>query len=388
MRERALRQAGARREYGKILAYTDESGNSGLHLFDAGQPTFWTGTLVTPFDVDQIHPKIIQATLDRAGVPELHGNVLGLTGIEKIGSRLRYLMVKFDLWFIFTRIEKRYLAATKFMDTVFDAGNNRAVAHHTYNTQVLRLYFTNIVTGCMTNADQEEFWAAFRANDRPRFANVMRSVLDSINRHVDDPRTKQLLNDAFQWGMQHPEELLVKMVPEDSPNLVALTLIVQRLHEMFERSGRPVTAFVHDRQNQFGKSLKFVYGLTKKFQFKQSPFAPMPTLDDLGTFECDFVERDSSSSFGLQLVDIALWLFKRQFDRPVELHGQCADLFKALVHRSHLSNFPREEMMEWLMTEGNAWMNRPITDEALERGRVLVDQLEQNRLRRMAEESD
>jgi SEC-C motif len=29
-----------------LIAYTDESGNSGSHLFDPNQPEFWTGTLV------------------------------------------------------------------------------------------------------------------------------------------------------------------------------------------------------------------------------------------------------------------------------------------------------------------------------------------------------
>jgi len=250
----------------------------------------------------------------------------------------------------------------------------------------LRLYFTNIVTGCMTKADQEEFWRAFKTNDYAQFVNVLRSVLDTINVQVDDPRAKELLNDAFQWGIAHPEELLTKMVPEDSPNLVALTLIMQRLHEMFEISGRPVTAFVHDHQNQFGKSLKFMYGLSKKFHIKASAFAPIPTVEDLETFECDFVERDSHSSFGLQMVDVALWLFKRQFDKPVELRGQCADLYRMLIDRSYLSNFSRDEMLEWLMIEWNAFMDRPITQAQLEKGREIVGQLEDRRLQRMAGE--
>jgi hypothetical protein len=130
--EQSLQQS-TRRERGKIFAYTDESGNTGMDLFDPGQPTFWTGTLISGIDVDCVHPKMIESTLVRAGVNELHGSVLGLSGIEKVGSRLRYLIRKFDLWFIFTRIEKRYLAGTKFMDTVFDAGNNRAVSPHAYN---------------------------------------------------------------------------------------------------------------------------------------------------------------------------------------------------------------------------------------------------------------
>jgi hypothetical protein len=33
-------------------AYTDESGNTGLNLFDKNQPIFWTGTLVAYADVD------------------------------------------------------------------------------------------------------------------------------------------------------------------------------------------------------------------------------------------------------------------------------------------------------------------------------------------------
>ena len=64
-------------------AYTDETGNTGLNLFDPGQPSFWTGTLLTPVDLDRLDPAIHRGCLERAGCAELHGNQLGLTEIGR-----------------------------------------------------------------------------------------------------------------------------------------------------------------------------------------------------------------------------------------------------------------------------------------------------------------
>ncbi len=37
-----------------FIVYTDESGNTGENLFDTSQPYFWTGTLVSLFDIDNV----------------------------------------------------------------------------------------------------------------------------------------------------------------------------------------------------------------------------------------------------------------------------------------------------------------------------------------------
>jgi len=99
-----------------VFAFTDETGNSGLNMFDRNQPFFWTGTLLTPVDWDALHPAIHQACLSRAGCAELHGNQLGFAGIERIAGKLMQLFQRYKVFFLFTRIEKQHLVATKLGD--------------------------------------------------------------------------------------------------------------------------------------------------------------------------------------------------------------------------------------------------------------------------------
>ena len=145
----------------KLHAYTDESGNSGLDLFDSQQPYFWTCTILTATDLDLIHPKIIQKTLDIANATELHGSALGLVGLETVANRISYLITKYQIRVVLTRIEKSYLSVTKFTDTVLDCGTNKAVMPLTYNVKLNRLYFVNLFAGLMTEDDRRCFWAAY-----------------------------------------------------------------------------------------------------------------------------------------------------------------------------------------------------------------------------------
>src|SRR6266571_332457 len=128
-----------------ILAFTDETGNSGLNMFDQNQPFFWTGTLLTPVDWDTLPPAIHQACLDRAGCAELHGNQLGLSGIERIAGKLMQLFQRYKTQFLFTRIEKRHLVATKFVDTLMDSGLSGAVSNFHYAIRFNRLYLAHII---------------------------------------------------------------------------------------------------------------------------------------------------------------------------------------------------------------------------------------------------
>ena len=91
-----------------VLAYTDETGNSGMQMFDANQPYFWTGTLLTPVDWELLPSAIHQACLERARCNELHANKLGLSGIERIAGKLINLFSRYGARFLFTRIEKTH----------------------------------------------------------------------------------------------------------------------------------------------------------------------------------------------------------------------------------------------------------------------------------------
>ena len=116
----------------KCFAYTDESGNSGLKLFDSGQDVFWTGTLIAYADVDVRYLRFHNELLKLAGTQELHGKELRFHGIEKIAARLAAVIREKKLRFAFARLDKHFLAATKLFDLAFDSGANPGMPTHAY----------------------------------------------------------------------------------------------------------------------------------------------------------------------------------------------------------------------------------------------------------------
>ena len=67
-----------------LVAYTDESGNTGNNLFDPNQPWFWTGTLLAPSDFDHSAFGYMSRWRERLDVDELHGSEIGLHRLERI----------------------------------------------------------------------------------------------------------------------------------------------------------------------------------------------------------------------------------------------------------------------------------------------------------------
>ncbi len=192
-----------------LMAFTDETGNSGLNLFDHNQPFFWTGTLLSPIDWDSLPPAIHEACLNRAGCEELHGNHLGLAGVERIAGRLITLLQRYKAHFLFTLIEKQHFVSMKFADVVLESGLNKAVSNFHYGLRFNRLYLAHIIGALLDSDDREEFWNhVYPSGDVGGFCRILRRLEGRIHSNIADRRTRQLLLDAIAWDLLHPELLL------------------------------------------------------------------------------------------------------------------------------------------------------------------------------------
>jgi hypothetical protein len=122
-----------------VFAYTDESGNTGLKLFDEQQPVLLTLTLVSPCEVDSVLAPRHAEWLAALGVPRLHANELGLAKLEALADSARQFIELVDPRFILTFIHKPYFGAVKFVDTILDNGINNAVTPFHYGLRAMRL---------------------------------------------------------------------------------------------------------------------------------------------------------------------------------------------------------------------------------------------------------
>lgn len=173
----------------RCYAFTDESGNTGLNLFDTDQESFWTGTLIAFVDLDARYKSLHKELLTLAGESELHGAHLGFGGIEKIAARLAWFIREKKLLFSFVRVHKPFLAAAKLFDLAFDAGNNPAMVSHVYWTRVLRAMTLMHFLQLLDLADLREFWALFSAQDPQPFGVFLGKLVERVELAPYDPRT-------------------------------------------------------------------------------------------------------------------------------------------------------------------------------------------------------
>jgi hypothetical protein len=108
-----------------MFIYADEPGNSGYNIFDDKQPIYRQGAILSCQDINEPISEVVKKHFDSYGIPQLHAKELGYNRAAEILPSIIDAAASFGEWsFHVTEIEKTYLPTTKFVDTVFDSGEN------------------------------------------------------------------------------------------------------------------------------------------------------------------------------------------------------------------------------------------------------------------------
>ena len=372
--------------YSELFAYTDEAGNTGNHLFDSSQPFFWTGTLLANPNFDQTAKFYVDKWCQRLGVPELHGRELGLQQIERIAHGMEVFIRRHSVRFIFTRLEKQILCVTKFVDTFFDSGINQAVSPLHYSVRLFRLHIAHIAAELMNLEDRKEFWEVYSQGNCEKFCNVLKRFGQKVRTHIKDARTRQVLTEAIDWAQQHPENLLGATATDlDSPNTVAVGLLIQALHEEIGELGQRLKRFTHDETNQFALAIKATFTSLRGFKAPpRNASALMSDWTEADTFDCPIEMASSKSTLGLQVVDVVLWLVKRYVDRGFKGFPACTRLAHLILSRSTDRNYTQDQLREEAQRLMAEVMGTPSTEPAAQRETQIVASMEQARKERMS----
>ncbi len=367
-----------------LEAYSDESGNSGSHIFDDAQPWFWVGTLIaTAANIDRIGASTVGELCRRLDTPELHGTELRLAGIEAIADDLLKVLDGVRARFVFTALEKVHLASTKFVDTVFDSDVNKAVSPLHYGVRGLRMVYAATITECLTRRDQEEFWEAYRTANGDSFRAILHRVDARIQSRARG-RTKEILRDAFAWAIDHPTQVLdFRRARGDAPNMVAFGLMFDGIHAALAGLSARVRRFVHDEQEEFGREMKAWFDALRSWTGPKGSTAFMTDLQRIKVIQGDFELGNSKDTPGLQLIDVLLWLYRRSLLDHLRAFPKATALLEWVVERTTLQRFSREQMLESARQALDEIAKIPDEQLDHERGRAFLREVEQHRLRRM-----
>lgn len=377
-----------------MYAYVDETGNTGNRIFDPNQPLFITAAMMTRGNFDIIQKAGVAAIAKKAGVQALHANELGIAKVEDIAGELLKLVKAANARFFLSRLEKRFLAATKVMDTYFDCGENLAVPWQMYSLRRLRLLLTFKVARFLLSEDiAQTVWECLTATRKGTsialFVEGAKALLANAH-HLPDARSQQVVAEAMKWAIDNPENFASTRGNSKvfryshSPNFVAFTSLVRGIDEASKVWNSPVREIVHDRQTEMETMFRIHHELVTNASedvFRGPGDAPLSMRQVPGSA---LRMATDETSPGLQVIDVILWLFKRALTGQDE-GPEGARLLQRVFMRARQSDFSFAGVGQQLEMEMQEGMNAPFGEDKQEFSRDLRAKTEQNRQIAMAE---
>jgi len=360
----------------KYFAYTDEAGNTGSNLFDQNQPTFITCTLLSKYNLDVVLKPFIDPILHDLNENELHANKMGLTKIEPYAKKFKELLSKFDIKPIFTVVDKLHVAKLKLFDTFFDSGLNPNVSNFHYGIRYMRLPLCSHIVSNISLEMAKRFWNIYKNHDENVFKEILIELKDNINRKKIDQRALELLNHSLNFAINNPLELLNhQRDTKDAPNIVAFGLLLNGLHDFTTKTKGIIKEFVHDEQNEFAKTMKELFNILKSFSVPQDKFSYIGQIIKQNNFLKPLIIKSSHSSYGLQLVDVCLWIYNRSNLLIFEGYPKSLELKKFIDSVSYIFNFTLDQLENDVMEILYDTATTPLSKNEISNAYSLIDEI-------------
>jgi len=376
-------------------AYIDESGNTGIELFDKKQPFFWTGTIIVKQSAQLPFELVVLAK--KFGKTELHGNELGLGRINEISNQLIEVIESLNARFMFTRVEKSHISSMRLADALLDNVNNPAITALHYNVPFLKKTLAYYIDFMMDENDKIIFWKIHLSGNASEFRHFLTKFRNKISSYFppSNQRGKQLLLDAIDWGIKNPETLLTERVTKpdgyndfrslqyESPNLVSISTLLHGLNYIAEEYKMKATKIVHDEQSEFGDYIKHSFSLLKRMKIVQNNQFFFPNVVESTTFLSELEIESSTTSPFLQIIDVALWMLIQRYDKKKEIFDDAGKLMETIINRGHIYHFSSQHLEADINISYNKIMSRPISEKELQEGIKIMKELEISRQQQM-----
>ena len=372
-----------------IHAYVDESGNTGKNIFDKDQPDFFTAALVSKGDFDARYGARIRAIAQNAGATAIHANELGLGGLEKIARDLYLLLEESGAHFFLSRVEKKYLLATKMFDVLFDSGENAAIAWHNYNIRPLKIMLAFKLAAVIDEEIARDFWKGLLQPKEEDARKMLPGVCKALKARLHilpDKRSKEVLGEGLDWVIKHPDAIHLLTEQKTAkqghfPNLVAFANLLDGLQKFSRLWKKKVARITRDEQNEFGNMLQtwhkmfsnaapdIIEWAGEKYSIQMAPGS-------------QFVIKSDHESPGIQMADVALWLYGQML-KGKDLPPGCASILNLMLKRGWHNDFSFDGVEKQMMEKWGEVFFGPMPQEKLDDAKKMLEYAEARRLESM-----
>lgn len=367
-----------------MFFYVDESGNTGLNLFDPAQPTLYYGVIGCQKNLDTLAAPMLAKLRSDLGVHRLHANELGAARLAEIAAPITEFSLRHDLRLFFYRVVKRDHAVMMFFDQVFDAGLNDAVSWHTYWTP-LRYMLLFKVAYLFDEQLAQRAWGARREQNPDRCAAQLRKLCTDLIERVPflpDERSQTLVADALRWARANPDKIAYgssnrESTLQISANLVGFQQVLLGIALHTKKRGRKARKIIVDRQTEFNAAQDEIADIYRRLRGHKTSLGPgMPEANWTTMPEAPPEFRGGDESAGLELVDLSLWCAKR-IDEKRQVPTALRSLFWSQARRGHTD----EISFRGLDRRWRHILELPEPDEAQRRDvMAMLSEIEEKRL--------
>lgn len=368
-----------KKEVGAYI-YADESGHSGKELFGKAL-YYFQGAILSVGDIEPQIGDVVSKYCEKYSVERLHGFELGEEKITEVCSELLSTLSSVEWQFHYTVIEKQYIAVTKFVDTIFDSAENPAVPPMWYNIELFRHMICLEINNILNRKDLEHCWQAYLNDDISGLLSVAGTV-SKKSKKIADRRARQVISDSVKYAQKHPENFTLSAkkgksaYKKHTPNMVTFSSLLAATHRFCKKNHVGVNALIHDQTDEFKGTMREFHRTFFGFDFEPNTFGVSPSIApvdyNLGIFDL----KSSKHNYGLQVVDLFLWLVQRDVksDELRTLKEQImsnADEFMISQERSKLIVAARMHQLN----------QNPLSIEQYQKAKATQDKLEAQRLR-------
>ncbi len=326
-----------------MFAYMDETGHSGRNIFDANE-VFQLGTLLTKTDIATPVGVALDPFLEEKGVERLHANEWPENELVDLAHSVLNRIEECGPWtFNLFSVHKPYIAPTKFVDTIFDPGENKATPGHWYWDEMHRHILCLVTDSAMSRGLAERFWDAFLKDNAEGIVSVATELASSVRKSSNPAAIKRVFNNSVKWAKENQGEFTLlatekrKGYQGHSPNVIALTQAFQAIHQFCTIHGCQPETLVHDRQQEFQSELKRYHQEFGQVMILDREDGRFPLAEIAPHPKGKFSLMPSTHNRGLQAVDLLLWISQRK-----AITGRMEDLKKRIEERAERYYISRE----------------------------------------------
>ena len=366
-----------------VFIYADESGHSGKEIFNEQSPLYYQGAIISIGDIESKIAPIIQRYCEKHGLERLHGYELGEERVNSLCTELLEVLNGTEWIFHYTILQKRYIAPTKFVDTVFDSFDNPAVNPFWYTTELFRHMLCILIDDMMEGGLDVEFWGYYLKDDTEGLVKICSELLEKTP-YIFDKRACEVVTAGLTYAIENPEifNLIAakgkSAYKKETPNIIAFSSLLTATHRFCKEHEVSVSELVHDQSDEFKGTMREYHRIFFGVDYEEDKFGGIPLFKrveyDLGVFKLE----SSKKSYGLQVADLFLWLIQR------EITDKNLEKTKAkILDNSDDFFISREMSLTIIKARHFQLMQQEMTPEMVEAGKKLNNKIEANQLARM-----